>query len=246
MDPYLKLKDWLAELHEQFGDKVPQPDQIESVINAVEKATNAKLTKYLGQGDNGIAFLADDGDVIKYTIDNKEVLLWSRLLGKKQQGIIAVAKTIHLVDKVKGGSYLYVIKADYAPYNVTAEQTKLIRRAFESAIKRSEQSLSQSRQSSDPYAHSKNRTQILMDEFEQLAEIDSSFENIPWMLADLADKHGGYIYDLRPDNFRLDSNKKVILIDPSVPDLRGEGTRPAEILYEERLDIALWFVDIEY
>ena len=29
MDPYLKLKNWLAELHEQFGDKVPQPDQIE-------------------------------------------------------------------------------------------------------------------------------------------------------------------------------------------------------------------------
>jgi len=50
---------------------------------------------------------------------------------------------------------------------------------------------------------------------------------------------GGFIYDVQPDNFRLNSNGDVILVDPSVPDLVGDLKNPQELLYEHVLDIIM-------
>ncbi len=78
-----------------------------------------------------------------------------------------------------------------------------------------------------------------MTQFEDLAEQDPAYQLIPDLLADLADKHQAYIYDLRADNFKTNNDGKIILIDPSVPDLLGTNTHPQKILFEHKLQYIL-------
>lgn len=83
-----------------------------------------------------------------------------------------------------------------------------------------------------------------MTQFEDLAEQDPAYTLIPDLLADLADKHQAYIYDLRADNFKTNTNGQIILIDPSVPDLLGTKTNPQKILFEHKLEWVLKTITI--
>ncbi len=195
-----------------------------------------KLIDYIGAGDNGIVFLTNTSEVVKFTIDKQEAYLWHRLKGKELSGITGLRDVINLSSSTKGDSVAYVIKAEYAPNPITAEQESLIRSAKSKAEAEMKRRVTQVRNdeiSSDQYIEF--RTLSLISEFQKIAEIDDSLDLLPDMLIDLADKFGGHIYDLQPANFRQDVKGKVILIDPSVPDLVGIVEKPTELQFENKL-----------
>ena len=198
-----------------------------------------KLVDYIGAGDNGIVFLTDTNEVVKFTIDKQEAYLWHRLKGKELSGITGLRDVMNLSSSTKGDSVVYVIKAEYAPNPITAEQESLIRSAkskAEAEMKRRVTQVRNNEISSDQYIEF--RTLSLISEFQKIAEIDDSLDLLPDMLIDLADKFGSHIYDLQPANFRQDVKGKVILIDPSVPDLVGIVEKPTELQFENKLVLA--------
>ena len=230
MNPYHILQQWITELHEQFGDKIPEPQKTQQIVTKVEQTLNTKLEKYLGKGDNGIAFKTNDNSVIKYTIDKNEAILWNRLQNQNLPGIAKLKNVIHLTSSKTGDTYLYVIHVEYIAHDLTQTQKQQINQI----LKKQPPPTQTTREN-----YISNRTANLMAQFEDLAEQDQSYQLIPDLLADLADKHQAYIYDLRADNFKTNNNGQIILIDPSVPDLLGKITHPQTILFEEKLNIVL-------
>ena len=226
MEQYSILHKWLSELHDQFGEKIPHPNKSQTIVAKVEQALNDNIAKYLGKGDNGIAFKTKNGDVIKYTIDKNEAILWNRLKNQDLPGIAKLKNVINLTSSKTGDTYLYVIQVEYVAHDLTETQKTQINQ-----ILKKQQPLTATNKNN----YISNRTANLMVDFEDLAEQDQSYELIPDLLADLADKHKAYIYDLRADNFKRNKKGQIILIDPSVPDLLGEIKHPEKILFEEKL-----------
>lgn len=234
-----KLKQWFIELHSEFGDEVPPPEAFNDVIRVVHGAFGATPVKYLGAGDNGIAYLANDNDIIKFTIDKNEALLWHRLKAKTQSGITQLKEVANLASSKTGDSHVYVLKAEYAPNPVTPQQGRLIQHAAEAARQATEADLRRMGSKRTTELYRIRRTINFVRQFQEIADQDPAFEEIPGLLMDLADKHKGYIYDLQPDNFRRNINGNIILVDPSVPDLVGDIQNPQTLLYEDKLELIL-------
>jgi len=230
MNPYTILQQWLTELHQQFGDKIPNPSKIQQIVTKVEQTLNDKLEKYLGKGDNGIAFQTTNNNVIKYTIDKNEAILWNKLQNQDLPGIAKVQNILNLTSSKTGDTYLYVIQVEYIAHDLTPTQKQQINQI----LKNQPTPTPTTRKN-----YIQNRTANLMVQFEDLAEQDPAYSLIPDLLADLADKHQAYIYDLRADNFKTNNDGQIILIDPSVPDLLGTNTHPQKILFEHKLEWAL-------
>jgi len=234
-----QFETWLTNNHSRFGDGIPHPDKISSIVKAVTHYFNTTPIRYIGSGDNGIAFQSDDGNVIKFTLDEREALLWTRLKNKNQPGIAQLKDIANLTSSKTGNSLVYVIKAEFAPTSITQQQSKLIRSALENARQSTLKDLEKLQEKRTPELHKKRRTINLIREFQKVADQDPTFINIPDMIMDIADKYGAYIYDLQPDNFKINTHGEAIIIDPSIPDIIGEITRPEELLYEDRLELAL-------
>lgn len=237
-----ELKQWFDDLNEDFEEPdVPSSDKVDNIISKVFSYFGVNPVKYLGKGDNGIALLTSDGDIVKFTIDRNEAYLWNRLKSKQQSGITQLKDVINLKSSKVGNSIIYVLKAEYAPSPVTAKQAQLISQAK----KKADTDTSQARQrvKSSPTTtgeyYWKMRAGNLVKYFDILAQQDDSFRMVPDLIIDLADKSGGYIYDLEPDNFRLNAHGDVILVDPSVPDLVGDISKPQELLYEQILELVM-------
>jgi hypothetical protein len=191
----------------------------------------------LGAGDNGIAFLANDGDVIKFTIDRNEAALWQRLKGQQQKGIITLKNVSNISSSQTGPTLIYVVKAEYAPYPVTDEQAELIRNAKNAATDKIREYFKTNRRT--PEIYHKSRAIELVKQFEIVAASDDAFEKIPDMISDIADRFGGYIYDIEPSNFRRNNNGDVVIIDPSAPDLVGDIEQPEPLAFESKIVTAL-------
>jgi hypothetical protein len=73
--------------------------------------------------------------------------------------------------------------------------------------------------------------------FDELADKHPEFSEIPDAFMDLADKVGAHIFDLQPENFRINDKGKVVIIDPSVPQFFKELEKPEELLYEQKLSL---------
>jgi len=202
------------------------------------------LTKYLGSGDNGIVYEADDGDIIKFTIDKNEALLWARLKNKKVPGIIILKDVINLSSSKTGDTHVFVIKAESAPHDVTQEQSKLIQNAYKETNHQTQQDLKKLRITGNKEAYINRRAINFVRAFQKIADIDQAFANIPGMIMDIADKHQAFIYDLRPDNFRLNKDGMVLLTDPSVPNLVGSHAEPEELTYEDKIDLTLGTIQL--
>jgi len=189
-----------------------------------------KLDEYLGKGDNGIAFKTTNNNVIKCTIDKNEAILWNKLRNQDLPGIAKVQNILNLTSSKTGDTYLYVIHIEYIAHDLTPTQKNQINQI----LKNQKPPTPTTKKN-----YIQNRTANLMGQFEDLAEQDPAYQLIPDLLADLADKHQAYIYDLRADNFKTNNNGQIILIDPSVPDLLGTNTHPQKILFEHKLEFVL-------
>lgn len=238
-DALHSLKNWLLDRYEEFGDEVPSPQHINDVIRVVTDHFGAVPIKYLGAGDNGAAFLSNDGDIIKFTIDENEAILWHRLKNKSVSGITHLKEVANLSSSKTGDSLIYVLKAEYAPEPVTPQQARLIRAAKEIAGEEANQRLKAMKASGkvSPDDYRMQRALSFIRHFQKIADQDEAFESIPNLLMDLADKYGGYVFDLQPDNFRKNLKGEVILVDPSVPDLTGDIVKPEKLMYEEKLHL---------
>lgn len=234
------MRDWFSDLYEEFGDSTPPPDKINRIINQVNKYYGANPVKYLGSGDNGIVYQTDDGDVIKYTIDNKEAATWARIKGKSLAGITQLRDIVQLSGP-NGDTIVYVIKAAIVPHPLNPEQSQAVRKILNKVQEQGKGEAIRARISKLPQQQRHSvRTGRFVREFQNLADADPSFKNIPDLLMDLADKFGAYLFDLQPDNFRVGDDGLVSLVDPSVPDLVGDSNPPGKLVYEDRLVTALW------
>jgi hypothetical protein len=234
-----ELKTWLNDIYEKFGDNVIPPDKIDKVITQIQKHLGTKLGKVIGTGANGIVFVADDGDIVKFTLDAKEALLWARLKNKQVPGIVGLKDVLHIVNKNSQDNYLYVLKADYAPKPLSPTQATKVRQILNQAKPELEKLATRARLANRADQYKADRTGHYVNAFQDLAETDPEFSEIPELLMDLADKYGGYIYDLQPDNFRTRLDDTVVLVDPSVPDLVGNYDGPEELFFEEKVEISL-------
>jgi len=234
MNPNSILKKWLFDLHQDFGDKMPSPDKADAIIDVVPKLFNTNLIAYLGAGDNGAAFKTADGDVVKYTIDKNEAMLWHRLKNMDLKGIAKLKDVVRLKNSKTGETHIFVVRVEYLAYDISPQQGEMIRAALKKATERDDNRTGLSREK-----FVTNRSVKLMGAFDELAEADPDFEYIPDMIADLADKYGAHVYDLRPDNFKKNKEGKIVLIDPSVPDLIGDVHNPQEFLFEDKITMAL-------
>ena len=239
MNPTDVLKNWLIKLHDDFGDKMPSPDKADAIINVVPNYFNTSLIRYLGAGDNGVAFKTEEGDVVKYTIDKNEAMLWHRLKNMDLKGIAKLKDVVRLKSSKTGETHLFVVRVEFLAYDISPKQSEMVRAALKKAMERGN---SRTELSREQFVN--NRSAKLMGAFDELAEIDPDFEYIPDMIADLADKHGAHIYDLQPGNFKKNKDGKIILIDPSVPDLIGDVQDPQDFLFEDKVNMALECKDV--
>ena len=250
-DALVILKNWLIDRHEEFGDETPSPQHVNDVIRVVTHHFGTTPVKYLGAGDNGAAFLADDGDIIKFTIDANEAILWNRLKNRNVPGITNLKEIANLSSSKTGDSPIYVLKAEYAPTPITPQQAKLIRTAQETAAAATKADLQALKAKGIPQKEIQERYKTrrairFVQQFEEIAAQDNEFAKIPALIMDLADKYGGYIYDLQPDNFRKNLNGEVILVDPSIPDLTGDIVKPQKLLYEDKINLTFDVIRIFY
>lgn len=232
------LTDWLTDLQDDFGDESPSPTLSHKIVQLLTSQFNSTPVKYLGSGDNGIAFMADDGDVIKLTIDKNEAILWNRLKNQDQIGIAQIKDVINFHSSKSGESIVYAVKVEYAPLSVTKPQAQLIKQIVKQARLLSQQYLQNSRNTPKEKVWN-NRTLNFIKLFQKAAEQYPEFSAIPELLMDLADKHKGHIYDLQPDNFRRKQDGQIVLIDPSVPDLIGDIQSPFKLMYEDIIQFLL-------
>lgn len=220
---------------------MPSKKSINNAINITLDYFNTKLDKHLGAGDNGIAFLTNDGDIIKFTIDANEAILWNRLKKKSVTGITHLKEVLNLSSRIRGDSLIYVLRAEYVPNPVAPRLAALIRTAKKRASDKTAKDLATMRAkgkvSKETYRN--RRTLNLINSFQTIASYNQEFSSIPDLLMDLADKHGGFIFDLQPDNFRQSVKGEVILVDPSVPDLTGDIIQPDKLMYEDRISLSL-------
>lgn len=231
MNPTVKLQNWLAELHDQFGDKIPTVEKHPRIVNAIKRATGTTLKRYLGAGDNGIAFETNDNSVIKLSIDKNEAILWNRLRDTELPGIAKLKDVFNLVSQETGPTLIYLIHAEYVAHDLSPQQTQQV-----GSLLRTIKVMGTGR-SKEEYVT--DRTIRYINFFEDLAEKHPEFDLIPDMLMDLADKHKAHIYDLRPDNFKINNDGKLVLIDPSVPDLIGKIENPEPMLFEDQVAFIL-------
>lgn len=225
MSPIYKFKDWLQDLFETINKNIPDPEKYEKIWKTVFEKFNEEPKQYLGSGDNGIAFVTKANRVVKFTIDRNEAILWNRIKNSEIPGIARVEEILRLSSSSKGDTYIYVMKVEYVAKDLNNKQSQLVR----SALYESNKVVKSYHTKAD---HINDRAARLVNAFDKIAEIDDIFSNIPDLIMDMADKHGGFIYDLKPDNFKIDANNKAVLIDPSVPDLVGDIKNPDVILYE--------------
>lgn len=231
-----QLYEWFKEIYEDFEDySVPSPRVIDYAINQVLSFLGTDLKEYLGKGDNGIVFLAEDGDVIKFTIDANEAYLWQRLQGNKEYGIIEVKQVINLASSKTGKSIIFAIKAEYAPYPLSPKERDLVRQTVAKA--REVTSKQSSTLKGDRDRRIETRTINFIQAFEDLSDQYPQFLPIPAILIEIADRHKGHLFDLQPDNFRKNGLGQVVIIDPSVPDLFGDLPDVQQIFYEHKLQI---------
>lgn len=233
MNPIKVLKNWFAELHQDFGDEMPNPNKTGTIIDKVSRALNTQIVKYLGAGNNGVAFSAADGDVVKYTIDKNEAMLWHRLKNVDLKGIARLKNVLNLSSSKTGDSFIYVVKVEYVAHDLSPQQAKMVSKVLNGVVDKG------GRGNVDREQFIVNRSVNLVNGFEDLAEQDPDFEYIPDMIMDLADKHKAHIYDLQPDNFKKNADGKVVLIDPSIPDLIGDVQHPERILFEDKVTFTL-------
>jgi hypothetical protein len=233
------LTKWLTDLYDDFGDESPSPQQAQKIIQLLASQFNSTPVKYLGSGDNGIAFLADDGDVIKLTIDKNEAILWNRLKNQQQIGIAQIKDVINFHSSKSGESIVYAVKVEYAPLSVTRPQAQLIKQIVDQARSLSQQQYRQRSKNTTKEQIWNSRTLNFIRLFQQAAKQYPEFSAVPELLMDLADKHQGHIYDLQPDNFRRKQDGQIVLIDPSVPDLIGDIQSPSKLMYEHLIQFLL-------
>jgi hypothetical protein len=229
-----KLHSWFSDLLDDFGpEEVPSSEKIDLAINTVFDHFGVQPIKYLGSGDNGFAIRVSDGSVIKFTIDAGEAILWNKLKDNKLEGVPELSDVVLLSSSIIGDTPIYVLKVDFVPDPVTKEQGELIRRAVKWARAKTDEDVAKAGNRS---IYKQRRILNFIKAFDKLAEIDKSFRLVSDLFMDLADKVGAYIFDIQPDNFRVNDSGDVILVDPSVPDLFGDFQDPKKLLYEERLD----------
>lgn len=236
---------WLDELASSFSTKAPDPAKTDRILAAVEDHFKVRLTKYLGGGTNGVVFNTNNHTVIKFTIDNKEALLWAKMGDSVSSGINRPHKVAQLASSETGDTIVYVVQTDYIPHPVTRPQAALIRQATQTARDEMTSKLSQMRVNKlQPEARYKIRTSALVKAFANLGQQDKAFADIPEALINLADKHSSHLYDLQPDNFRLRENGTVTIVDPSAPDITKQSARPEQLMFESKLALSLQCVTI--
>lgn len=219
---------------------MPNHEFSDKTLQKVSDRFGVELNRYIGAGDNGIVFLTDTNDVVKFTIDKEEAYLWHRLKGKGLSGIAGSRDVVNLSSSNTGDSVVYAIKADYAPNPITPKQEHLIRQAKAATDKEMQARVRQVGKgeiTSDQYVEL--TTLSLVNQFQKIADEDESLAKIPDMLIDLADLYGGHVYDLQPANFKQDLDGNVVLIDPSVPNLFGTKEKPEELRFEHKIALAL-------
>lgn len=238
--PIQKLTAWFDELASSFSAKAPDPTKTDRILSAVEDYFKVRLTKYLGGGNNGVVFNTNDHTVIKFTIDNKEALLWAEIGETASTGINRPHKIAQLSSSETGDTIVYVVQTDYIPHPVTRPQAALIRQATQIARDEIAAKLSQMRVDKlQPAVRYKIRTTALVKAFANLAQQDRAFTDIPETLITLADKHSSHLFDLQPDNFRMRDDGMVTIVDPSVPDITKESARPEKLMFESVLALTL-------
>lgn len=230
MGAYDVLRGWFVELYEQFGDRVPEPGLFDRVVAVVEGALGDRLDVFLGRGDNGIAFRTVGGNVVKYTIDRNEAVLWNRLRGEGVRGIARVLDVLNLVSSRSGDSYLFVVLVEYVAFDLSGEQRRLVDGVLRGLEPPTPGTLR---------GYVQDRNAKLIRRFEELAGVDSAFRLVPSLLRGLAGRHEAYVYDLRADNFKVNEDGDIILIDPSVPNLLGVNVHPRRVMFEYRLGLVL-------
>lgn len=247
-ESYIKIDQWLKELHEEFPDLVPKPEDSKNIIRLITNRFKTTPQKYLGSGDNGIVFLCDDGDILKLTIDEKEAILWHRLKSQSISGITHLKDVVNLASSKFGDSLIFVIKAEYAPFPVTREESKLISDARRNVDSDMENKLKEmrARGSVSKERYWLERTLSYVRAYQNLANQYPQFSRIPDLLMDLADKHSAFVFDLTPDNFRKNTVGDIILVDPSVPDLEGDLVKPDKLFFEDKLEFRLSVSRIYY
>jgi hypothetical protein len=232
------LVDFLTLQNRLSGIGVP-PEKAEIILNKSLERLNLELVQVLGQGDNGIAFMASNGDVVKFTIDKGEAILWKRLLDQKLRGIAGIKAVYNLSSSVLGNTPLYLVQVDFVPYPLTPEQEQMIRKGLELVRLRLREEYKAITGDDRNRKMWELRSMRFANMFDEMAQQDPAFSNIFDLLLDLADKHKGFIHDLHPGNFRVNEEGKIILIDPSIPDLLGDIENPYSLAFESRLDLAL-------
>lgn len=225
MNPVDYFETWLIDLFETIDKNIPNPDRYIKIWNTAFEHFNEEAERYLGSGDNGIAFVTKDQKVVKFTIDRNEAMLWNRLKNNHVDGIAKVDDIIKLSSSKNGDTYIYIIKVEYVARDLNRRQSELVRSALSDSNK-------DVKSYHTKHEHINDRALRLVNSFEKIAELDDTFSYIPDLIMDIADKHGGYIYDLKPDNFKVDSDGKAVLIDPSVPDLVGDIKNVEKLLFE--------------
>ncbi len=244
------LTNWLTNLYSEFGADVPNPDKASSIINVASDMIGGNLSKFLGMGDNGIAFLADNGTVVKFTIDHDEAALWGSLANNHIPGIAKALKSFRLSDKKAGDTMVYMVNVEYVPDKLDNQTAAKISDGMKEAFSRSKEKYSQAIQKyglekAKSY-YNKIRTVDIVRAFDDLADTDKKFEDIPEALITLADKHGTYLFDLTPQNFMMSSDGKVVLIDPSLPKLPSGHSVPKDLTFEQRLRVAMFTEALYY
>jgi len=244
-----KLYDWLLNLQQDFGDETPDPNKLDNILSEIEKATSAYPIKYLGQGDNGIAFKTNIGTVLKFTIDNKESLLWSQVAGDTITGLALLHNILHLSDKEKGNTLVYVIHVAFIPKPLSRNQHKLLNQTILIArgINKENARLQSGSNPLKPEQMSKQRTLTFISQFQKAAKKDDSFQLVADMLTNVADRYQSHLIDLQPDNFKVDDVGNLILIDPSVPNIYNNNVnKPTILMFEDKINLALNTMVIKY
>lgn len=198
------------------SDYAPSPDKFDDIIDTVEEHFGTSPIEYIGAGDNAIALLADNGNVLKFTIDNKEASLWARIGNRQIDGLANLKGIVQLASSKVGGTIIYVMEIEYAPSALSPEQAKVIDIADDKA----------------------NSMGEFIDIMQKVAKSRQEFSNIPNALIQIRE-FGAELFDFQSDNFRLDKSGMVVLVDPSVPNLQGAKTSPQDLMFEEHLALAL-------
>lgn len=220
-----KLQEWFKSLNQEFPTSTPPVTKTAEIVKIVETRINTKIKQVIAKGDNGIVCVCQNGTILKFTIDENEAKLWSKIKGNNVPGLAEVYWVAQIFSPEQDTSIIYAINVAYIANDINQQQHDLINQARKSAYDQYSKYKGQS--------YTQNRTIKLVQEFEKIAEIDKSFQLIPELIINLADEYDSYIYDLHPGNFKVNDEGMVILIDPSVPDIFNVNNTMEQVVYEE-------------